>query len=157
MPAKKKKAWIEVAPYGLVGGMIAEASTMIFQQKNGDRRFSVWLSDLQSRIAVSQSLKREKPFDWAKKILDAYKIIPLACFFVETKDERDIVAVAFQRGGAGKSGEKIIQLYADEALAFCILSNCRFFCREEFFNEKRKKIPRRFKEQASYKKPFYLN
>ena len=153
--SKKKNKWIEIAPYGLIGGMIAEASAMIFQQKNGERKFSVWLSDLQSRIAVSQSLKREQPLDWTKKLLKAYKIFPLACFFVETKDERDIVAVAFQKE-SGKP-DKIVQFYADEALSFCILNNCRFFCREEFFDEKGEKIPKRFHAQAIEKKPFYLN
>ena len=152
MTKKKQSRWIEVVPYGIVGGMISEASTMVFRQKTGVGRFSVWLSELQSHIAVSQSLNKEQPFDFVQKILSANKILPKNCFFIETKNERDIVAVTFSE----KNG-KALKFYADEVISFCILNNCRFFCTKEFLNETRRGLPQRFRQKVMEKKPFYLN
>lgn len=155
MTKKKQTRWIEVVPYGIVGGMVAEASSMVFRQKAGVGRFSVWLSELQSRMAVSQSLNQEQPFDFVQKILKANKILPRNCFFVETKDDRDIVVVTFSEGQS--EIRKALKFYADEVISFCISNNCRFFCTKEFLNESRRGLPRRFQQKVMEKKPFYLN
>ena len=151
MTKKKQTQWIEVIPYGIVGGMVSEASVMIFRQKKGTGRFSVWLSELQSRIAVSQSLSQEQPFDFVQKILKANKICPKDCFFIETKNDRDIVALTFN------DSKKAVRFYADEVISFCILNNCRFFCTKSFLNDTRRDLPQRFKRKTMEKKPFYLN
>lgn len=151
MTKKTKNRWIEVTPYGLVGGMISEASAMVFREKRGGGQFSIWLSELQSNIAVSQSLNKEQPFDFVQKILKANNIFPKECFFTETKNERDIVAVTFSENS------KALKFYADEIISFCILNNCRFFCTKDFLNESRRDLPRRFKQKVMEKKPFYLN
>lgn len=152
MTKKPRNRWIEVMPYGLIGGMISEASAMVFREKKGGGQFSVWLSELQSSIAVSQSLSKEQPFDFVQKILKVNKILPKECFFTETKDDRDIVVITFDENN------KSLKFFADEVISFCILNNCRFFCSKDFLNKSRHRdLPRRFTQKIMEKKPFYLN
>ena len=146
-----KKNWIEIIPYGIVGGMVPEASTMLFKRKKGDGRFIIWLSELQSRIAVDQNLNRERPFHFIQKILEKTKSYPKNCFFVETDQGRDIVVITFQ------SSLKPIRFYADEVISFCILNKCRFFCTKNFLKESHRELPNRFKQKMLEQKPIYLN
>lgn len=149
--SNKKKEWLEIIPYGIVGGIIPEASTILFKRKKGEERFVVWFSELQSRIAIDQNLQKEKIFDFAYKIMKSSGCLPKYCFFIKTDQGRDIVKLSF-----GKS-LKPLQFYADEVISFCMMSHCRFFCREDFFKQARGEIPQRFRSQALDNKPLYLN
>ena len=148
-----KKKWIEIVPYGIVGGMIPDASTMLFKRKAGSERFVVWFSELQSRIAIDQNLNKEKVFSFVQKILKANDSLPKYCFFVGTDQGRDIVKLSFN------NSLKPIQFYADEVISFCMMNNCRFFCTAEFFkNQSKGEIPKRFRNKQSLgNKPLYLN
>jgi len=148
---KSKRNWIEILPYGIIGGMIPEASTVLFKKKKGEGRFVVWLSELQSRIAIDQNLNKEQPFHFVQKILEKIKSQPKNCFFIKTDKGRDIVVVTFQ------GTLKPIRFYADEILAFCILNKCQFFCTKEFLKQSHREIPKRFKQKILEQKPMYLN
>ncbi len=147
----RKSKWIEIVPYGIVGGMIPEASTMLFKKKDGSSRFVVWFSELQSRIAIDQNLNKEKVFDFVQKILEASNSLPKQCFFIRTEHGRDVVKLSFN------NSLKPLQFYADEVVCFCIMNNCRFFCKAEFFKQPRGEIPKRFRKQVLLDKPLYLN
>ena len=148
----KKTKWIEIIPYGIVGGMIPEASTMLFKKKEGEGRFMVWFSELQSRIAIEQNLNKEKVFDFVHKILKANNSLPKSCFFIKTEQGRDLVQLSFN------NSTKLLKFYADEVISFCMMNNCRFFCLPEFFKQSREEVPPRFrKKQSLSEKPLYLN
>lgn len=147
----KKEKWIEIIPYGIVGGVIPEASTMLFKQKDGDGRFVVWFSELQSRIAIDQSLNKEKIFDFVQKILKANNSLPKSCFFVKTEKGRDIVELSFN------NNSKSLQFFSDEVVCFCMMNNCRFFCTQQFLSQSNREIPHRFRKKALVDKPLYLN
>ena len=151
-----EKKWIEIVPYGIVGGLIPDASTMLFKKKEGEDHFVVWFSELQSRIAIDQNLNKEKIFSFVQKILKANNCQPKYCFFVKTEQGRDVVQLSF-----GKSGDCVgpLQFYADEVVSFCMMSNCRFFCTADFFKQQtRGEIPKRFRKQSlTGDKPLYLN
>ena len=149
--AKENKKWIEVIPYGLVGGMIPEASTMLFKKKEGLGRFAVWLSELQSRMAIEQNLNKEKVFDFAHKILKAGGNLPKECFFLKHEGGRERVRLSFN------GCLKPLDFYADEVICFCMMSRCRFFCLPEFFKRPKNGIPSRFRKKALSEKPLYLN
>ena len=147
----KKQKWIEIIPYGIVGGMIPDASTMLFKKKKGEGRFVVWFSELQSRIAIEQNLNKEKVFNFVQKILQMNNSLPKHCFFIKTEQGRDVVKLSFN------NSLKPIQFYADEVICFCMMNNCRFFCTAEFFTQSRRDVPKRFRKQALIEKPLYLN
>lgn len=147
----KKIQWLEIVPYGIVGGMIPDVSTLLFKRKKGEGRFVVWLSELQSRIAIEQSLNKEQPFGFIQKILSSNKYEPTKCFFIKKDQGRDCVIVTF------KGGLKPLSFYADEIVSFCILNKCRFFCTKNFLRQTHHEIPQRFKEKALKQKPAYLN
>jgi len=147
-----KKKWIEIVPYGIVGGMIPNASTMLFKKKEGEDRFVVWFSELQSRIAIEQNLSKEKVFDFVQKILKANNSLPKYCFFIRTEQGRDIVKLSFN------NSLKPLQFYADEVISFCMMNSCRFFCTSDFFRQPQGEIPKRFlNKQSLDNKPLYLN
>ena len=147
----KSKKWTEIVPYGIVGGMIPDASAMLFKSKEGDGRFIVWFSELQSRIAIDQNLNKEKVFGFVQTILKASNSLPKYCFFVKTEQGRDVVKLSF------RNSLKPIQFYADEVISFCIMNNCRFFCVAEFFKQSRREIPKKFQKRVLDEKPLYLN
>ena len=122
----KKTKWIEIIPYGIVGGMIPEASTMLFKKKDGEGRFAVWFSELQSRIAIDQNLNKEKVFDFAQKILKANNSLPKNCFFIKTEEERDVVRLSFN------NSIKPLQFYADEVISFCMMKQLPLFLHSGF-------------------------
>ena len=149
---KKNQIWVEIIPYGIVGGMIPKASTLLFKSKKGEDRFVVWFSELQSRIAIEQSLNKEKVFNFVQKILKTHNILPKYCFFVKKDQGRDIVRISF-----GKS-IKTLEFYADEVISFCMINDCRFFCTKEFFTQSPEEIPKRFKNVSIMNNnPMYLN
>ena len=147
----KQTKWTELLPYGIVGGIVPEASTMLFKTKEGSGRLSIWLSELQTRIAVDQSLSKEQPYSFAYKILKSLKLSPQSCYFVESKGDRVRAVVRF-------AGNKMMKFYADEIISFCIFNNCRFFCSKKILNRSsEEELPERFKKQSLEKRPLYLN
>ncbi|MBC6416027.1 MAG: hypothetical protein GDA46_06540 [Bdellovibrionales bacterium] len=150
---KTSKKWVEIVPYGIIGGMIPSASTMLFKNKKGEERFAVWFSELQSRIAINQNLHKEKVFNFVQKILSSAGITPKYCFFIKREQGRDIVKILFN----GKL--KPMEFYADEVVSFCMVNQCRFFCSPDFFEHHiGGEIPKRFKNISLLgKAPTYLN
>ena len=153
MTKKKNKEpkWIEIIPYGIIGGMVPDASTMLFKKKKGEGRFVVWFSELQSRIAIDQNLNKEKVYSFVQKILKANNSLPKDCFFIKTEQGRDVVQLSFN------NSLKPLQFYADEVVSFCMMNNCRFFCTSDFFKQSQGEIPKRFRKQALNDRPLYLN
>ena len=147
----KENTWVEIIPYGIVGGMIPKASTMLFKSKKGEDRFVVWFSELQSRIAIEQSLNKERVFNFVQQILKTHEILPKYCFFIKRDQGRDVVRISF-----GES-IKTLEFYADEVISFCMINDCRFFCTKEFFAQSPEEIPKRFKNVPLMSKSMYLN
>ena len=149
---KNRIKWVEIIPYGIIGGMIPSASTMLFKSKKGEERFAVWFSELQSRIAISQNLHKEKVFNFVQKILEVSGNTPKYCFFIRRDQGRDRVKLSF-------SGSlKPMEFYADEVISFCMMNQCRFFCTPDFFKNHTGEIPKRFKNVSLLNKaPVYLN
>jgi len=144
--------WVEIVPYGIIGGMIPSASTMLFKSKKGEERFAVWFSELQSRIAISQNLHKEKVFSFVQKILESSGNLPKYCFFMRRDQGRDVVRLSF------KGDLKPLEFYADEVVSFCMMNQCRFFCTPDFFKHHTGEIPKRFKNISLLNKsPVYLN
>ncbi len=119
--------WIEVIPYGLVGGMAPESSLIVFKEKKGERRFAVWLSQLQSQVAIQQGLREEETFSFLNTLLSAVDAKPKNCYFVKNSKGEQFVKLQIK-------GLKSISLNlkASECLSFCIYHNCRFYCTAEF-------------------------
>ena len=150
--SRKITKWTEIIPYGIIGGMIPSASTMLFKSKKGEERFAVWFSELQSRIAISQNLHKEKVFSFIQKILESSGNTPKYCFFMRRDQGRDIVRLSF------KGELKPLEFYADEVISFCMMNQCRFFCPPDFFKNHTGEIPKRFKNVSLLNKaPVYLN
>ena len=149
---KQKQKWIEITPYGIVGGMIAEASTMLFKRKKGEGHFLVWFSELQSRIAIDQNLNKERVFDFVIKILSSKNMLPERCYFTHKEQGRDVVKVFFE------NMKEPMKFYADEILSFCMITSCRFFSSPEFFeNKSHGEVPKRFRKLPLGSKPTHLH
>ena len=119
--------WIEVVPYGLVGGMTPESSLIVFKEKKGEKRFAVWLSQLQSQVAIRQGLREEETFSFLNTLLTAVDAKPKDCYFVKNVKGEQFVKLKF------KGTKRLsLQLKASECIAFCIYHNCRFYCTSEF-------------------------
>jgi len=141
--------WVEIVPYGIIGGMIPSASTMLFKSKKTEERFAVWFSELQSRIAISQNLHKEKVFGFVQKILESSGNTPKYCFFMRRDQGRDIVRLSF------KGNLKPMEFYADEVISFCMINSVRFFCPPDFFKNHTGEIPKRFKNISLLKIMLY--
>ncbi|MDE0151022.1 MAG: hypothetical protein OXK80_00800 [Bdellovibrionales bacterium] len=144
--------WIEVVPYGLVGGMAPGLSVLVFREKNGDNRFAIWLSKLQSQIAIEQGLRKEETFSFLNALLDAVNVQPKRCYFVKNKNGEQYVKVHFE-------GEKkfALTLKADQSLSFCIYHNCRFFCTMKFIESMREVRAGKHTKKVKREPPIYLN
>ena len=119
--------WIEVTPYGLVRGMDSESSLIVFKEKKGEKRFAIWLSQLQSQVAIQQGLREEETFSFLNSFLTSVDMKPQSCYFVKNSKGEQFVKLKFK-------GTKDISLNlkASECLAFCIYYNCRFYCTSDF-------------------------
>ena len=147
-----EQKWVEIAPYGLVGGMAPDLSLMVFKEKKGEKRFAVWLSQLQSQIALEQGLRKEETFSFLSSFFRSVNIYPKKCYFVKNKNGEQLVRVQFD-------GDKKVStvLRADESLAFCIYHNCRFFCTLEFMESMRHIKMGRHINKIKREPPVYLN
>lgn len=152
MNSKNEKKWIEVIPYGLVGGMVPGLSLIVFKEKKGEKRFAIWLSRLQSQIAVQQGLRKEETFSFFNSLLRSLGVQPKKCYFTKNKNGEQFVEVHFE-------GEKKISLNfkADESLSFCIYHHCRFFCTLEFMDSMREVRMKKHMNQIKRESPVYLN
>ena len=150
--ALKRQKWIKISPYGVVAGMIPSVSAVLFKGKHEEERFVVWLSELKSRIAVEQNLNQEKIFDFAHKIFSRNNCLPKQCLFVHSSQGRSRVLLYFE------NSKDHMGFYADEVVCFCMMSNCQFFCTEEFLKQaSNEEIPQQFRKEALSEKPLYLN
>lgn len=132
MPKKNQK-WIEVIPYGLIGGMAPNISLIVFKEKKGEERFAVCLSQLQSQVAVQQESQKERTFSFLTPLLESLDIYPTqAYFFIDRRSKEPRLEVHFSG-----SKEFSIVFRARESLAFCIQYKCQFFCTHSFIDNMR--------------------
>ena len=151
--SKGQKKWIEVIPYGLVGGMAPGLSLVVFKENKGESRFAIWLSQLQSQVAVQQGLKREETFSFLNPILRHLNMTPQECYFVKNENGEQFVKVIFK-----KNEEKLkFVLKADETVAFCIYHNCKFFCTMEFIESMKSVQAGKYIKKVKRESPSYLN
>ena len=149
---KTNKKWIEIAPYGLVGAGAVGLSLIVFKEKKGERRFAVWLSKLQSQIAVNQGLRKEETFSFLNPLLDAVSQHPKECYFIDNKNGEQTVQIFFE--GSKKFH---IVLKADECLSFCIYHQCRFFCTSDFIDSMQSQRAGKHTGKIKREPPMYLN
>lgn len=148
----KKTNWIEVIPHGLVGGMAPGLSLVVFKEKEGEKRFAIWLSKLQSQIAIQQGIRKEETFSFLTPLLKSLNVSPKVCYFRKSGEGEPHINIHFQ-------GEKKIQITfkASESLAFCIYHKCQFFCTYQFMESVRElrfeNISRKIKRES----PLSLN
>ena len=144
--------WIEMAPYGLVGGMAPGLTLIVFKEKKGDQRFAVMLSRLQSQVAIQQGLRKEETFSFLNSLFRSLDVQAAECYFIKNKDGEQFVRVQFE-------GAKKLSLIfkADEALAFCIYHHCRFFCTSEFIDSMREIRAAKHIKKIKREAPMYLN
>lgn len=151
--SKERKKWIEVIPYGLVGGMAPGLSLVVFKEKKGESRFAIWLSRLQSQVAVRQGLKQEETFSFLNPVLRHLEMTPKECYFVKHEQGEQFVKVVFKT----KEGKLKFTLKADESIAFCIYHNCRFFCTGDFIESMRSIHVGKHIKKIKRDSPSYLN
>ena len=131
---KSKKEWIEMFPYGLAMGASGTRPVMIFKDKNEEKVLPVWLSPLDSAIAVSQSggsITDSSPHNLTQKMLEALEVKVEKCYFTELKGHHQFLRLEF----SGSDKLKELESRADEAISFCLSVNSRFFCRRDFIDK----------------------
>ena len=154
VPPGSHQKWLEMVPYGLVGGMAPGMSLVIFKEKTGDNRFAIWLSRLQSQVAFQQGVRREETFSFLNPLLRSFQIKPTKCFFIRNENAEQFVKLHFS------SKEKKVQLTlkANECIAFCMYHNCKFFCTKGFIESMREvKIGKNFFKNVKREPPAYIN
>ena len=144
--------WIEVAPYGLVGGMAPGVFLIVFKEKKGENRFAIWLSKLQSQVAVQQGLRKEETFSFLNPLFKTLGVQLKECFFFKNENEEQFVKLHFAGGK-----KRVLTMKADECLSFCIYHNCRFFCTYEFMESMRSIRTGKHIKHIRREPPMYLN
>jgi bifunctional DNase/RNase len=120
-------------PYGLAIAADASRPVMIFKDKSEEKVLPVWLSPLDAGIAVSQSggaVTDASPHNLTWKILKPLGVKLEKCFFTELKGHHQYLRLEF----SGSDKLKSLESRADEAMSFCLSSECRFFCRKDFID-----------------------
>ena len=149
----KDSNWVEVAPHGLVGGMIPDLCLMVLKEKKGTKRFALPLSQLQGEIAVHQSMNKEEPFRFIGTVFSNMKIQLEKCYLFKTQKGNVMVQAVFK----GHPAIKSLNLKANDIIPFAVYSGCRFFCTEQFMSDMLdQKMERPFKKSIM-RKPLYLN
>ena len=149
----KGSRWVEVAPHGLVGGMIPDLCLMVFKEKKGTKRFAMPLSQLQGQISLQQSMNKEEPFRFIGSVFSTMKIQLEKCYLFKTQKENVMVQAIFK----GHPAVKSLNFKANDIIPFAVYSGCRFFCTEQFMLDMLdQKMERPFKKSIM-RKPLYLN
>lgn len=138
----KKNKWIEVIPHGIAEGMGPGISLIVFKEKEGEERFGICLSKLQSEIAFQQGVRREQIFSFLNPLLKSLDAYPKACYFHTDGNKDPYLEIAF----GGEANLKL-RFKARESLVFSIYHKCQFFCTSSFIDEMRE-----LKFDASFKK-----
>lgn len=128
---RSRKEWIELFPYGLAIAADASRPVMIFKDEDEQKVLPVWLSPLDAGIAVTQSGGAQtdsSPHNLTWKILSPLGVKLEKCFFTELRGHHQFVNLQF----SGSDKLKTLESRADEAISFCLSTECRFFCRIEF-------------------------
>ena len=155
--ASKKKSknsqWIEVAPHGLVGGMVPNVCLMVFRNKEGDKKFAIPLSQLQGEITVQQGTSKEEPFRFITELLDVLKTKVSKCYFI--KYEKGYVKTKVDLHGHGPLPS--MTMNANDIIPFAIYSGCEFYCTDKFIKEMQSQEMASPLKNGSMQKPDYLN
>ena len=150
----KNASWVEVAPYGLVGGMAPDISLMIFRNKTGSKRFAITLSQLQGEIAVQQGKSKEEPFRFITELLENLKITMNKCYFL--KYDKGHIKTEIELKGHDRLSS--MTLNACDIIPFAVYSGCRFYCTDKFIQEMQdQKMESSSIEKSAIPKPDYLN
>ena len=150
---KAKNLWREVAPHGLVGGMVPNICLMIFRNKSGDKKFAIPLSHLQGEIAVQQGTSKEEPFRFMTELLENLKMKVSKCYFL--KYEKGYIKTKVELHGHDPLPSMIIN--ASDIIPFAIYSGCRFYCTDEFIQEMQDQKMESSLIKNAIQKPDYLN
>jgi uncharacterized protein len=130
---RSRKDWIEIFPYGLAIAPDGSRPVMIFKDETEQRVLPVWLSPLDAGIAVTQSGGTpvdSSPHNLTWKILKPLGVKLEQCYFTELRGHHQYVRLKF----SGSEGLKSLESRADEAVSFCLSTECRFFCRLDFID-----------------------
>ncbi len=146
-----KSQWLEVAPHGLVGGMVPDLCLMIFKELEGSKRFAIPLSHLQGQMAVQEGTDKEDPFRFMNDLLNALHVRVLKCYFLSC--EKGHISTQVVLSGQTKS----LTVNASDIIPFAVYSGCRFFCTEGFIRDMRDQKMEQPLKQMMIPKPLYLN
>lgn len=128
---RSKAEWIEMFPYGLAMSPGSSRPVMIFKDESGQKVLPVWLSPLDAGIAVNQSgggATDTSPHHLTWKILEPLGVKLKKCFFTEVRGHHQFVKLHF----SGNENLRRLESRADEAISFCLSTECKFYCRLEF-------------------------
>ena len=150
---KAQTQWIEVAPHGLVGGMMPNICLMVFRNKLGDKKFAISLSPLQGEIAVQQGTSKEEPFRFITELLGTLKIKVSKCYFLEYDKGHIKTEVELE----GHSHLSSLMINASDIIPFAIYSGCQFFCTDKFIQEAQNQKIESTIEKDTGHKPDYFN
>ena len=143
--------WIEVAPHGLVGGMVPHLCLMVFRETEGSKRFAIPLSHLQGQMAMQEGTDTEDPFRFMNDLLNTLNVRVLKCYFLSY--EKGHISTQVVLSGQAKS----LIVNASDIIPFAVYSGCRFYCTEGFIKDMRdQKIEQPLKQMLT-PKPLYLN
>lgn len=131
---RSRKEWIEMFPYGMAVSPGNSRPVMIFKDKSEQKVLPVWLNHLEAGIAVQQSggaKTDSSPHNLTWKILGPLGVKLEKCFFTEVKGHYQFVRLQF----SGSPDLKKLESRADEAISFCLSSDCKFYCQLEFIEK----------------------
>jgi bifunctional DNase/RNase len=131
LDAVPRDEWIEMFPYGIAVGPGEIRPVMIFKDATEKRVLPIWLSPVDAGIAVSQSEASHvtaSPHHLTWKILKPLGVRLEKCFFTEVKGAFQFVRLEF----SGSKKLLSLESRADEAISFCLSTQCRFYTKVEF-------------------------
>ncbi len=145
--------WVEVVPHGLIDGIEEGLSLVVFKEKRGEKRFAIWLSKLQTQIAIKQGFKKENIFSFLNPFFKSLNLFPKTCYFKKNKEGGSDIIIHFV-GGARKLK---FTVNASECVSFCIHHNCQFFCTHEFIESIREVKSGNLSKKIKRESPLSLN
>ena len=147
--------WLEVIPYGLVGGMVPNLCIMVFKEKNGANSFAVPMSSMQAKLIINQGAKKGDPFRLIKELLRVFKVRVHECYLQQNKDGQVVTRLVVR--DRDDSIIQSIQLPAGDVIPFAMYAGCSFYCTKQFIKSMlNQEIDVRMSD-LSTKKPLYLN
>ena len=127
--------WIELFPYGVTMSADSSRPIMLFKDKDQEKVLPVSLSSLDAGITLHQNANHfsstQSPYSLTWRILKPLKIFLKECRFTHLKGAFQYVELVFE----GHPKLKTLEARADEAVSFCLSTNCKFFCQDDYFEQ----------------------